>query len=274
MGKMLGYIYTTGEKAYISIRKFRENKSLYWGNYMNFWQVSITPWCDSHGGVACRYSSLFPYKLGLWWDGSPFLQTIICKPICIIRPLQSPTNHMGKIFVCLKRQRLNFLALALKGMFLAQSAGQHPRNFWGCFCSAGPESLGKIDGKVNSSTYQHILAQNLLSPVKKLKSWPKAHMKINQDLDFLMENQHLGMAQAEPKYQSHQKPIMTYKEPYAENFFAICRNLNCSAKKSPQSRSIKVNETYSQRLDAIIKAKAASARYELRCVLTYVINLL
>ena len=44
---------------------------------------------------------------------------------------------------------------------------------WGCFSSGGTGKLHVIEGKMNSSMYQEILQQNMLSSVKLLKLPPK-----------------------------------------------------------------------------------------------------
>ena len=41
--------------------------------------------------------------------------------------------------------------------------------FWGCFSSAGTGALVKVNGIMNSSQYQSILAQNLQASFRKLK---------------------------------------------------------------------------------------------------------
>ena len=40
--------------------------------------------------------------------------------------------------------------------------------FWGCFNSRGPGALVRIDGIMNSTEYQAILAENLVSSVRRL----------------------------------------------------------------------------------------------------------
>lgn len=86
-----------------------------------------------------------------------------------------------------------------------------------CFSSAGSGALVRIDGIMNRSKYQDILAQNLLASVRKLKmkrnftlqhdNDPKHASKLTKAWLQKRKNQSAGMAQSELRPQSHQKHV-------------------------------------------------------------------
>ena len=51
---------------------------------------------------------------------------------------------------------------------------------WGCFAVSGPEALVKINGIMNSSKWQDILAKNLVPSARKLILNPKHTSKTTQ----------------------------------------------------------------------------------------------
>ena len=52
--------------------------------------------------------------------------------------------------------------------------------FWGCFNSRGPGALVRIDGIINSTKYQVILAKNLVPSARRLgRLSNKAYLKIH-----------------------------------------------------------------------------------------------
>lgn len=108
------------------------------------------------------------------------------------------------------------------------STAHHPGNTipTECFGAAslqpGQGGFVKIDGMMNSSKYQDILAQKPAGLCQKAEDeeefhipawqWPKAHIQVNRGMASEKENQSPGMTQSEPRPQSHRKHVEWPKE--------------------------------------------------------------
>uniref|UniRef100_A0AAY5L2M0 Tc1-like transposase DDE domain-containing protein n=1 Tax=Esox lucius TaxID=8010 RepID=A0AAY5L2M0_ESOLU len=144
---------------------------------------------------------------------------------------------------------------------------------WGCFSSAGTGALVKVEGTMNISKYQAILAQNLQASVRKLK------MKFT----FQHDN--------DPKHTSnstkawlHQKMINILEWPsqspdlnpiehlWGDLKRAVHRrcprnltDLDCFCKEewanNTMSRCAMLIDSYPKRLSAVIKSKGSSTKY-------------
>ena len=80
---------------------------------------------------------------------------------------------------------------------------------WGCFSAAGTGTLVKVEGTMNSSKYQSILAQNLETSARtmNMKNFTFQHDNnlkhtSTKRMASPKENNHFEMAQPEPRPES------------------------------------------------------------------------
>ncbi len=142
---------------------------------------------------------------------------------------------------------------------------------WGCFSSAGTGALVKVEGIMNSSKYQSILAQNLQASARKLK------MKRNFIFQHNNNPEHTSKS---TKEWLHQKKIEVWNGPARAQTWirlkicgviwrglctgdalAIWQIWSIFAKKSGQILlSQDVPCRYPKRLSGVIKSKGASTK--------------
>jgi hypothetical protein len=89
--------------------------------------------------------------------------------------------------------------------------------FWGRFNSRGPGALVQIDGVMNSTKYQAILADNPVASARMLElgsRWtfqqendPKPDFKIHTEMVLWQQNQCAAMAISVTGPQSNRKPV-------------------------------------------------------------------
>ena len=143
--------------------------------------------------------------------------------------------------------------------------------FWGCFSSAGTGALVKVDGIMNSSQYQSILAQNLQASVRKLK------MKRNFTFQHDNDPKHTSKS---TKAWLHQRKIKVLEWPsqnpiehlwgylkravhrrFPRNLTDLERFCKEEWANIAKSRCAMLIHSYPKRLSAVIKSKGASTKY-------------
>lgn len=146
---------------------------------------------------------------------------------------------------------------------------------WGCFSSAGPGRLVKVEGKMNAASYCQILEDNLSLSTRELRlgrryifqqdNDPKHTAKATQKW---FEDHHVNVLEwpsqspdlnpIENLWQDLKRAVHARSPSNLTELEQFCRE---EWRKIPASRCASLIDKYPHRLSAVIAAKGASTKY-------------